>query len=169
MKFILGIIEKHKSIPLYDLDSFKKWLNFIRFIPQEQFVFEEDQNDRQHIDNQQIIDEHIRKIIQFSNFKKSILSECIKAFVEDRVTSKSSQCSSENAGISFSRQDQIDQKTKYFGMIYEQLLGFNQSSSHKDIDAFYSVLNVLFKSNPLETNLSANLHPQLLNAFQEEL
>jgi len=35
MKFIFEVLEKNMAIVLYDGASFKKWLDFCRYIPQQ--------------------------------------------------------------------------------------------------------------------------------------
>ena len=68
--FVLEFLENFQSIPLHDLESFEKWLNFIRFIPREHTNLSKIQNvgvaaTSPKFDCQKVIDEHIFKMLQF--------------------------------------------------------------------------------------------------------
>jgi len=70
LMFLLEFLENFKSIPLHDIESFKKWLNFIRFIPREHHNLNKIQNVgvasiSPKFDSQKVIDEHISKMLQF--------------------------------------------------------------------------------------------------------
>ena len=174
--FVLEFLENFKSIPLHDLESFKKWLNFIRFIPREHPNLNKIQNMgvatiSPEFDCQKVIDEHISKMLQFQNFKKSTLPECIDAFLKDRVTSKM-ECaitSAENPEAScVAKQDSISQRSKYFKMVYDQLFNFNRGpiKSPEENRDFYSLIDVLFN---IKNKFLNQLHPQMVNAFSTEL
>ena len=95
------MVQIHKNLVLFDFDTFQKWLKFIRYAP----------GDRD------LIFAHIKKIMQFQNFKRALLPECLKMYLKDRVISidnpESVSC--------FTKQDSLESKQKHFDIVSCQL------------------------------------------------
>lgn len=58
----------------YDFSSFKKWLNFLRYMPIQ---------DREV--QTSLVDNHIEEMMQLSTFNKSVLFECVKEFMKVKI------------------------------------------------------------------------------------
>ena len=105
LTFVLQLIENKVKAVMTNVVIFKRWLSFLRIIN-----FEEHKEELKN---------HIQNVMQLENFSKSILKECVEAFLMDRVVGKT--------GASFSKQDNIQVKMDCFDLIMRQLIKYGLS------------------------------------------
>jgi hypothetical protein len=121
LQFILNFLESNKQAVLMSTYTFKKWLHFIRYLPE--------------INDPRTVFSHVEKMMHLSQFSKAILQECVKEFIKDRVMGPAN---------SFSKHDSLAYKKKCFEMVTRQLMVFGMKESDlQDIHMFNSMFRLL--------------------------
>lgn len=156
LRFIFSFIESHTSLFLSDVYQFKKWLEFLRFLPKKQ---------------DELSQSHISKIMVLRNFKKDILYECIQLFVQQQVIGRSqgAVAGGKSSSGEVAKQDSSDNKLFNFRIISKQLMDFGSHESDMQDIHMFDTLRRLFFEEPWDASSPKPLFFFLPPVMQSQL